>query len=89
MTQYQANHYASPKKSRKNKKNIGAEQNLLTNFYCNFFDLYAHCLNQEEFALNLTQISKVGLHKASRLVMAVTNHFMKKLKQKSLQKTHL
>ena len=71
------------------KKNIGAEQNLLTNFYCNFFDLYAHCLNQEEFALNLTQISKVGLHKASRLVMAVTNHFMKKLKQKSLQKTHL
>ena len=71
------------------KKNIGAAQNLLTNFYCNFFDLYAHCLNQEEFALNLTQISKVGLHKASRLVMAVTNQFMKKLRQKSLQKTHL
>lgn len=82
--QVQRNH-----EKKQNKKNIGAEQNLLTNFYCYFSDLYAHCLNQEECALNLTQISKVGLHKASRLVMAVTNQFMKKLRQKSLQKTHL
>ena len=47
-------------RNHEKKKDIGAEQNLLTNFYCNFFDLYAHCLNQEECALNLTQISKVG-----------------------------
>ena len=52
--QVQRNH------KKKKKKNIGAEQNLLTNFYCYFSDLYAHCLNQEECALNLTQISKAN-----------------------------